>query len=291
MKYTITTITALIAIFLWSCDTIEGPYMVEFDVEQPTDTIDFKNIIEKFDTLDFIDTVETAILFEFTGWNCPMCYLGHEKIADLEKFFHEKIESVGIHAGGFADPGNEGPDFICDISNALYDKFDNPTDFPSGAVNSLNGGDLDSPTSWSSEVASDLVSTVDNPEIYLVVDVKHTDTSVIASVAGEFAMDLEGIYNLCLLIVEKEIIAPQNKLGTIIEEYEHHNVLRASMVNGVTGKTVALNPKIGKVFVFDNTFKVTNGEWNINNLVVIPFIYNTKTNILLKTMHIKPKTN
>ncbi len=272
MKYTLNMIIGLFAISLWSCDTIEGPYMIKPNIDS------------------IGDTYETVVVFEFTGWNCPYCYLGHEAIAELEDFYPEKIKAIAIHAGGFAEPGNDGPDYRCETSNALFQKFGSPGEFPTGAINSLNDFDLDSPTAWSSLAATELDLTKNNPEVFFKLNKSLTTTSITATIYGEFATDLEGTYNLCAFIVEKGIIAPQNKLGTIIEEYEHHNVLRGSMVNGIIGESVATDPKNGKVFEFEYSFEISDPEWIVDSLEVIPFLYNIETDYILKTKYIKPKT-
>jgi thiol-disulfide isomerase/thioredoxin len=236
------------------------------------------------------DTYETIVVFEFTGWNCPYCYLGHEAISELEDFYPDRIKAIAIHAGGFAEPGNDGPDYRCETSNALFQKFGSPGEFPTGAINSLNGFDLDSPTAWSSIVSSELTSTKNSPEVYLELNISHSVNTVNANIIGKFATDLEGTYNLCAYIIEKGIIAPQNKLGTIIEEYEHQNVLRGSMVNGIIGENVSINPNSGKVFGFEYSFEISDPEWIVDSLEVIPFLYNIETNYILKTKYIKPKT-
>ncbi|HAM99467.1 MAG TPA: hypothetical protein DCQ26_12740 [Marinilabiliales bacterium] len=256
-----------------ACDTIEGPYK-ETPVVEPAG-----------------DTIPAVVLFEFTGWNCPFCYLGHEAVQQLEEAYSERVQAIAIHAGSFAEPGNEGPDFRCMESDQLLEKFNRPSEFPTGAINSINEDDLTGPTEWGTVVAEQIALSSQSPEVFITTDSSHTSDELTVSFKVKFADDLSGTYNFCAYVVENGIIAPQNKAGEgIIEEYEHQHVLRASMKNGIMGETLATNPTSGTVFEKSYTLLVDITAWNIDSLKVIPFVYNTETYELLRMNFINPKT-
>jgi len=117
----------------------------------------------------------------------------------------------------------------------------------------------------------------------------NTDTTITAKVNLEFAKSLSGNYNLSVYVVENGIEAPQNKNGTIINNYMHNHVLRASMYNGIIGELVGENPTNGTKFECKYTLNV-DSEWVADSLHLIPFVYNTETNIVIPTKIVKPKT-
>lgn len=246
--------------------------------------------IERPDLEEAGDTIESIILFEFTGWACIGCPIGHEMIHLIEDNYPERVHAIAIHAGFFAEPGNDGPDFRCNDSDDLLERFNNPNAFPQGSVNSMNFDDLTSPDAWSSIVAAAFQESENNPQAFIKFSQSITAEKISAEIVVEFSQELTGDYNLSVFVVENGVVAPQKHFSEgLIEEYEHSHILRASMNNGIIGDLVATNPTVGTEF--EKSFSLNiDTEWVADSLHVIPYIYNTETNIVIPTKVIKPKT-
>ena len=235
------------------------------------------------------DTLESVILFEFTGWACVFCPNGHDMIHTIEANYPDRVHAIAIHAGSFADPGNEGPDFRCQESDDLLERFDNSDKFPGGAINSMNLVDVKTPDAWSSDVAAAFEESKNNPQAYITFSNSNTASIVSADITVEFTQALTGNYNLSVFVVENGVEAPQKHFSEgLIEEYVHSHILRASMNNGIIGDFVATNPTIGIEFEKSYTLNIDT-EWVADSLHVIPFIYNTETNMVIPSKIIKPK--
>ena len=176
------------------------------------------------------------------------------------------------------------------IGGVLLERFDNSDKFPGGAINSMNLVDVKTPDAWSSDVAAAFEESKNNPQAYITFSNSNTASIVSADITVEFAQALTGNYNLSVFVVENGVEAPQKHFSEgLIEEYEHSHILRASMNNGIIGDFVATNPTIGIEFEKSYILNIDT-EWVADSLHVIPFIYNTETNMVVSTKIIKPKT-
>jgi thiol-disulfide isomerase/thioredoxin len=265
---------AFMALALFNaCDTIEGPY-------EETPDVDLGG-----------DTISQVVIFELTGWDCPNCPSGHEIIHQLEGVYGESVQAIGIHAGTFTDEGNDNNFiFTCDLSDALLERFGNPTSKPMAAFNSMNSKDLsNSYTNWPAlfkPVYDTLYKYV--PEIYLSYEFYMVGTELHASINGEFVKNIEGTYNLSVFVVENGIEDVQKVGSDYDDEYIHNHVLRASMYNGIYGESVGNNPTIGTIIEKQYTLDVSGTDWVADSLHVIPFVYKTETNMVIPTKIIKP---
>lgn len=268
---------SVVFIFVVSCDKIEpfkdGTYRTVPEVEIGGDTL------------------ESVILFEFTGWACVFCPNGHDMIHAIEAAYPDRVYSIAIHAGGFAEPGDEGPDFRCQESDDLLSRFDDNDKFPGGAINSMNLADVNSPDAWSVDVATAFEESKNNSQAYITINEVITETIVTAHIKVEFIQNLTGDYNLSLYVVENGIVAPQKHFSEgLIEEYHHSHALRGSMNNGIIGDLAGTDPFTGTIFEKSFSF-IVDSEWVADSLHVIPFIYNVETNIVIPTKIIKLKSD
>jgi len=236
------------------------------------------------------DTIPHVILFEFTGWNCPNCPSGHEMVHELEKVYHESVKAIAIHAGFFAVPGNDNYyDFRTAVGNEFYEQFNKPNTFPIGAINSMNSLDFSaSVDQWPTDFSEAYNTSNTNTEAFLTYTYSHNNNTLQADVKIDFNANLQGTYNLSVLVVENGIEDIQNNEGDI-DDYIHNHVLRASMNNGIVGDIISSDPKVGTEFEKSFTLNI-DSEWVADSLHVIPFIYNVENNIVIPTKVIKPKT-
>ena len=95
MKKIFVSIIVLTAILFFSCDRIEGPYMVPSENEPVTVT---------FPDLDVNSVYRKVLIEEFTGHRCMNCPTGHQKLEELHERFGDTLVAVGMHVGSLAAP-------------------------------------------------------------------------------------------------------------------------------------------------------------------------------------------
>jgi hypothetical protein len=222
---------------------------------------------------------ESIILFEFTGWACIGCPDGHEIISHLEKSYQDRIHTIAIHAGYFAEPGNNGPDLRSEVGNLLYKKFDSPNQFPLGAVNIMKGANLKSPSEWSTLVANAYEQVKQMPAATLKVDKSISGDELTVNISIKCLSDFKSTFNLSAYIVENDIEGAQKNNSGTMDSYYHKHVLRASMHNGIIGENIG-TLKQGETDDFNYTLKI-NGDWIPENLEIITFIYDTSNHQII----------
>jgi len=106
--------------------------------------------------------------------------------------------------------------------------------------------------------------------------------------------NLEGNYNLCLLIIEDGILSPQLDGTEYVNDYEHNHIYRCS-INSVYGENINdfyfidLDGQSGYQAIHSITLDESaninwNNDWNnINNCSVIAYIYNSESLIIEHT--------
>jgi hypothetical protein len=215
----------------------------------------------------------TAVLFEFTGWECVNCPRAHREIAKLHEAFGDRFLPISIHAGMFAKPlcNDTCLDFRTSVGNELHDDIFTPIMYPIGAINGLGSEYLEPSDSWGESalkvmyeksIASvSIVKTIKKSKIKLTVTVEFTAPSI-----------PKGEYWLGLYLVENGVIGPQKDGSEEIEEYEHEHMLRASF-NGTLGEKIVTNPIMGSTFHKDSYELDIKDDWKAKDLHVVPFIY------------------
>jgi len=99
------------------------------------------------------------------------------------------------------------------------------------------------------------------------------------SAGGTAVEDLEGNYNMSVMLTESHIIDPQdNKLadGSVItiEDYEHNHVLRM-MLTPFDGESFGTNLSGGELInkTFSATLPDEDGTWIADNMEVVVFVH------------------
>lgn len=75
-----------------------------------------------------------VVLEEFTGINCGWCPDGHAIAQAIKDQNPEDVFLINVHTGGFANPGNNQPDFRTAFGTALENQS-GLTGYPAGTVN------------------------------------------------------------------------------------------------------------------------------------------------------------
>jgi len=255
------------AFFLFpSCDVIEDPiipfsggYNLELYGEPPVFTL-------------ATTTVKNVLVEDFTAHQCGNCPPAAEIAASLAESNPNRVFPLAIHAGNLAITNDSYP---IDWTNEDGDVFWAQLDFqanPIGRINRKGGpGDFFSPSEWSAEVDSELLS-----ETPLQLQIKtfwHPDAGdghLNIHINGQFTSDLLGECRLAILFSESELIGDQLYYGNDpehITDYQFDHMLRGS-VTGAEGLVVIDDAVQGDEFQSDFTFN-WNPEWVFENSSVL----------------------
>jgi hypothetical protein len=280
MKKILLLISAVI--FIVSCDIIEKPYIYISEEVTPVE----------FPILD-PNTVYRKILFEeYTGHKCTNCPHGHESLASLLTTYGDTLVPIGIHAGSLAATDAEYPyDFTTSIGAQLYIDFNIPS-VPIAIVNRLKFNS----SSWGSPVSQwqNHINMVDRSKIYagiqLINEFDINDRDLTANVKVTILDTINDPVQLCMVIIEDDIISPQLDNGVRIENYLHKHVLRGSL-NGNYGSRLTITGLVEKDYSYEKAYKISfNGkDWNEDNCYVIAYLINMETKEILQVEHLKVK--
>ncbi len=214
-------------------------------------------------------TVERSVLLEeFTGQNCSNCPTAHRVIEALQKQYGASLVSVSIHAGSFAYPeGSMEPAFQT-FKTAEGDTYANMwgiQDYPSGVVNRRSGVLLHD--AWAAAIYGELQRTT---PLSIKLDASLDDDNGSVQITTTLASSESLSGKLQLWVVEDSITSLQLDGSTLLPEYRHNNVYRAS-VNGVGGETVQSEPGASLTLTHSVALKP---RWNAQNLRIVGFVYN-----------------
>jgi hypothetical protein len=252
------------ALIVPSCDIIEEPFLVPAGNTGPGPG----------------EAVRKVLLEDYTGHKCPNCPEAAVLASNLKTVYEEKLILLTVHAGYYSTPDATG-DFTDDLrteeGTEMHDFFGFYA-YPAGLVNRTEyqgakvlfkddwEGAIEAVVNLPAEAGIDLTSTYDSGTRTLTCKAETT-----------FLESLSGTFNICMLIVESGIVAPQKNEQGVVLDYVHNHVLRASM-NGAWGEPVGADGTAIQDEVQENEYNyVLPAEWVTENCGVIAFIYNADT--------------
>ncbi len=266
-----------------ACDVIDKPYL-------PTDGETTVQV--EFPALD-PTTVYRKILFEeYTGHKCTNCPNGHARLATLLTTYGDTLVPVGIHAGSLAVTDLDYPyDFNTPIGSQLYLDFAIPS-VPIAIVNRIKFNS----TIWGSPVSQwqSHINLVDRTKIYagiqLINEFDNTDRVLTANAKVTILDEIADQVQLCIVVIEDDIISPQLNNGVRIEDYVHKHVLRGSL-NGNYGSRLTLDGYVEKDHSYEKAYKISfnTKDWDENNCYVVAYLINMETKEILQAEHLKVK--
>ncbi|MBO4655748.1 MAG: Omp28 family outer membrane lipoprotein [Bacteroidales bacterium] len=278
MKKTFLFIAIVLAFV--ACNKIEGPYLTQSQQE---------NVDVVFPELDH-GTVYRKILFdEYTGHHCPNCPEGHNKLNQLLTQYGDTLVAVGIHAGYFAEPDGGGLftyDFGTETGEQLYADFlisDNPSAIINRSGVIENNVDL-----WpiklqnadrSLHAAIQIINQFDNSHNKLKINTK---TTILENLSQSVL--------LSLLLVEDQIVKPQENNGHVEEQYVHNHVLRAG-INGTYGEYISPNGLVSKdsAYLYGYSIDFSGHDWVPENCSVIAILLDGNSKEVLQVEKSKVK--
>lgn len=267
-----------LAAALPSCSNIdEADRLIYVEPAAPIDTIVVDDTDELYDAP--IAVVPHGVLIEdHTGQRCPNCPEASKLIHDFQQLYGPLVVPVAIHsqAQGIMEPEGLGNE----LGNELYNQW-KLTYKPAGLFNRFDfGGErVLNKDFWMQalqyvlpqEAALDIrvkaskaanSSTAD-------IDVKVLCTRPDATANGK----------LMVWLTEDNIMAPQDSMGTIINNYVHNHVLRAA-INSTSGDNIALRGAEGDNIV-EHHYKASLKEgWKPQDLSVVAFVCNDSEGVL-----------
>lgn len=211
----------------------------------------------------------TALLEDFTGIHCGYCPDGHAIMAGLADVHGEKLVSVGVHAGIYAEPSGSDPDFRTPDGTAI-DAFFPITGYPAGVINrhTFAAGLALGRGSW--EGAVNEVLDLPSPVNVGVESSVNGDQLTVHVVAYYTANSPAGNDYFSVLIKEDHLIGWQTDYANGNHtDYDHLHVLR-DYVTDTWGEDVG-NPMAGETVERTYTYTIPAG-WNIANLQVTAFV-------------------
>ncbi len=281
-------IATVLFVFTWSaCDKIDEQLSlvneqdINLDLDLPFDSV--------------VVNHKQVLLEDFTGikcQNCPTAAINAHILAE-EKDHHLIIYSV--HAGYYAEPNDSEPynsDFRCETGNEIYNSFP-ISGWPAGTVNRveyedniiLSGGDWEAAVNVELEKENVIDMTLKS---YYDSD----KNEVIVLVASTFLQQLEGKYNLVVLIVEDHILSWQKNSNPEIgpsmdwENYDQRNVLRDGL-SSTFGNYFTNDGTIVSGETYKTPFSYTlNDDWVSGNCNIISYIIHEETGEILQVAEI-----
>tara|TARA_B100000513_G_scaffold148895_1_gene69369 strand:+ start:523 stop:1311 length:789 start_codon:yes stop_codon:yes gene_type:complete len=247
------SLTLLILSLTFSCDVIEKDNFTDPNVNFPW--LGKKVLIE-----------------DFTGYKCTNCPQASSELKTIEELYPEKVVSIAIHAGFFAQPsGNFTTDFRTTAGNELADFFE-PEVFPIGMINRQGypNNILLNYTDWASKAGEQLLQV---PTIDLSISEDNNSISIQARRLSES----NNILKLVVCITEDSIIDKQIDGSELIEEYEHNHVLR-KVINGTWGSNIQLSNTLS-TYSYDYNLE---DSWVRRNCNIVAFVYDNSNKEILQ---------
>lgn len=193
-----------------------------------------------------------VLLEEFTGINCGNCPDGHRVAARLMAAQPGLFIPVCVHAGHYARPASDQPDFRTAYGEALNGRFD-VNSYPSGVINRQSVGQTDgymlSRSAWPS-AAHDVSAELSAVNVRCAATYGGSDRVLDIEVAGVLTADVADLpLAVSVVMLESGIQGPQAG-GRVGDEYVHRHMLRDCIVDA---RAVAAKAK-GEAFAIDERY-------------------------------------
>ena len=274
MKNNILIFSTLLLVI--SCDIEEGPYIADYD--------------------SYVNPEKKVLIEDYTGHLCPNCPEAGREIKAIQDIYGNQVIALAIHVSKtFARPypESQAPKFQYDFRTQWGDNWDDTFSIsslglPRGMVNRLSypsnhqlGKD-----EWAGLVAEELRKEVDF-KIFITSDNSniYVNTEVVNTLLNK--------HNIVVCLAENNIINWQKDGQVEVENYEHNHILKSVIADESISDNYELmsGQIIEKKYSYDinsleqinidysNSIQLGNGNsgnWNIDNMTVIAFIYNTE---------------
>lgn len=292
-NYRLSLLIITIATLVTSCDYVDDPVIPQttgYDEATYGPAPSFENATAA-------QQIKRVLVEDFTGQqcgNCPEAALIAEQIQENNT---GRIDVVGIHSGSLAV--SDGNHYTNEFETEEGDFYFSQLSFqvnPAGRVDRApDASNILAPAQWVEKVDDQLPLDAE-VAIQMVAEYVPENNDLNVHVFSELLTDYEGRARMSILITESGIEGPQldysvvddpktSENEQIVEEYHFHHVLRGS-VNGAAGVTVGDNDAQGHTTLRSYTY-AWNSNWVPEECIVIAFIYDDETGLVLNTASIE----
>lgn len=245
-------------------------YMFDAETYDTEQTVAVNVISEKI-VEDPHKVPQNLLIQEFTGDMCPNCPSGASALHTIQESA-DNVVVVGMHpeSGGFTTP-IFGQDFRTKIAESMY-SFYKPSGFPCAV---FNGTETSTAYAQWFTLANNALLNETNMTINASASFDASTREVNVDYYVDFTEDVSEDINVMVWIMENNIVGFQIDNGTMLSDYVHNHVLRASL-NGDWGES------IGKSFVNGQSVKgtasmVIEDTWNAENCQIVVYTFNNET--------------
>lgn len=224
---------------------------------------------DRFIPIERPDISRKVLIQEFTGIKCVNCPTGAATVHEIQALYPDAVIPVGLHPGGTGFSGPIGAFNLNTPLSRVYYEYYQPSGFPAAVID--GAAPLINVSLWSGAVSSALaVPAAGEIDIIPMYDADNRVLTVDYSVA------LNQIYNQSLSIniwvVENHIIGPQLSGSSLVPQYEHNHVYRASMTDD-------WGLKLADSFIPGDSFQgqvslMLEANWVPENCQVVAFLQN-----------------
>jgi len=274
MKSALNIFSFLVIFSFFSCDEIEGPFGENNSNNGGVDTsvVYFRKVL----------------IEDFTGHTCGNCPRAAEKIELIKENNGDRIVSMAVHVGFFAEPSAPGSEFGTDYRTATGNELDQffgnaAAGLPNGLINrkSFSGQTIIQYNDWAAKV-NELVNLPAEAWIESSVSFNPTTRVVSFSAQTTILQNIEEPLRIAMYLVEDSIQSPQKDYaptvpGGVIENYMHRHTLRTA-INGAFGESLSTDLTFSANQQFTTTGSYTiPSTWIWSKMQVITVLYKTAT--------------
>lgn len=231
---------------------------------------------------------KNVLIEEYTGIHCGYCPYAHKIVNELLKVQGDKVYAIAIHAGSFATPGSDQPDFRTVNGNELNNHFGvSNFGYPAGMVNRKNYGTDEEPmlvvnrSLWATyaHLESEETALVN---LWMESDYNPDTRELTVNIEGYYTGNVETEENyLTVVVTENNIMGPQSG-GGVGDEYIHKHMARA-WLTPTLGDAIT-NCKEGEYFAKQYTYivpeTINDVEVNPAELEIVAFISESDKDVL-----------
>ncbi|MFC2100447.1 Omp28-related outer membrane protein [Bacteroidota bacterium] len=219
-----------------------------------------------------------VVLEEFTGIHCGWCPEGHQVAETINTTYPGRVVLINIHAGSYAVPSGNEPDFRTQWGDALV-QLAQVTGYPTGTVNrTIYGSNTKlamSRSDWPG-AAQAIINSGNSPVNIGAKSKWNGDTRTVTVTVQLYYTASETEANkLNVVFLENHVFGYQASGG---DNYDHKHIMR-DLITGQFGEnitTTSSGTEITRTYNY-----VVDASWNIDNCDISVFV--TKSDD--KTVH------